>query len=138
MSKTELSRKQQAFVDCYTGNATEAARLAGYKGSDAVLRSIGSENLTKPNILKAINNRAEKLSDRRIATRQNRQEMWTEIMRDRTKDVRDRLMASKLLGQSQGDFIQRILSREVTHEEWLEKMREEDNADDINPDETLH
>lgn len=39
-----------AYVGEANGNATEAARIAGYKGSDLVLRGIGHENLTKPNI----------------------------------------------------------------------------------------
>jgi phage terminase small subunit len=49
-----LSRQQQLFVAfyCETWNATEAARRAGY--SERSIRSIASENLTKPNIRAAI------------------------------------------------------------------------------------
>jgi len=43
-----LTIKQQKFVDSYSGNATEAARLAGYAGNDTTLASIGNENLRKP------------------------------------------------------------------------------------------
>lgn len=45
-----LSNKQRAFVEHYLTcwNATEAARRAGYSVKTA--RSIGSENLTKPDI----------------------------------------------------------------------------------------
>lgn len=48
----KLTGKQEAFCQFYVDklNATEAARLAEYKGSYGTLRSIGSENLTKPNI----------------------------------------------------------------------------------------
>lgn len=49
--------KQKVFIDKYFEckfNATEAARQAGYKGNYATLRSIGSENLTKPNIKEEI------------------------------------------------------------------------------------
>lgn len=134
----KLTLKQKAFVDCYTGNATEAARLAGYKGNNDTLKQVGAENLTKPYIAEAINKRAEKLSNRRIATRQDRQEMWTEIMRNRKEDVRDRLTASKLLGASEGDFIQKIESREVTHEEWLEKMKEDDAESNDTDEKTIH
>ena len=51
-----LTGKQRKFAIHYPANcnATEAARKAGYKGSYATLRSIGSENLTKPNIQMAI------------------------------------------------------------------------------------
>lgn len=49
-----LSRKQQAFIEHYltSWNATQAAIAAGYSRSSA--RSIGSENLTKPDIQAAI------------------------------------------------------------------------------------
>ncbi len=56
-----LTDKQYMFVECYLAcfNATEAARQAGYNGNDRTLASIGSENLTKPNIAEAIRRRLE-------------------------------------------------------------------------------
>lgn len=53
-----LSNKQQAFVEAYLANgfnATKAARTAGYSARTA--RSIGAENLTKPDISTAIQQR---------------------------------------------------------------------------------
>lgn len=52
-----LTEKQKLFVLYYLIhlNATKAAKLAGYEGNDNTLKSIGSENLTKPDIAKAIN-----------------------------------------------------------------------------------
>jgi len=51
-----LTNRQRAFVDHYLRclNATEAAKKAGYRGNYDTLRSIGSENLTKPNIARHI------------------------------------------------------------------------------------
>lgn len=53
-----LTGKQLAFVNAYLGNAkfnaTEAARIAGYKGNDVTIRNVAKENLTKPYIKKAI------------------------------------------------------------------------------------
>lgn len=51
-----LTGKQRKFANFYPEecNGFKSAKKAGYKGSDATLRSIGSENLTKPNILAAI------------------------------------------------------------------------------------
>ena len=39
-----LTLKQKAFADYYIefGNATEAARQAGYKGNDVTLAAVGS------------------------------------------------------------------------------------------------
>lgn len=56
-----LSSKQQAFVEHYLTcwNAAEAARRAGYSAQTA--RSIGAENLTKPDIQAAIQERLTEL-----------------------------------------------------------------------------
>ncbi len=49
-----LTLKQRRFVHFYlavtNGNATQAARLAGYAGDDVTLASVGYENLRKPQI----------------------------------------------------------------------------------------
>ena len=54
----ELTRKQQDFVLAFLGgaqgNATEAARQAGYAGSDSTLAAVGYENLRKPHIKAAL------------------------------------------------------------------------------------
>lgn len=56
--KVRLTLKQRKFCLAYTGeangNGVEAARLAGYRGSDLTLRVSASENLTKPNVLRFI------------------------------------------------------------------------------------
>lgn len=59
--KRPLSKKQKGFVADFirTGNATEAVKKNYKVSSDATARSIGSENLTKPNILKEIKSVAE-------------------------------------------------------------------------------
>jgi phage terminase small subunit len=54
---TRLTKKQRAFIDAYLvcWNAAEAARRAGY--SERTARSIGSENLTKPDVAAEIEQR---------------------------------------------------------------------------------
>lgn len=106
MVKTGLTKKQQLFVDAYDGNATEAARIAGYK----IPRIAGWENMNKPAIKKAIAGRGKKESIKTIASRQERQEFWTAVMLGVEKDngkkptLKDRLRASELLGKSEADF----------------------------------
>jgi len=58
--KQGLSDKQRRFVDVYLecGNASEAARQAGYKTRPD---SIGEENLRKPEIQEAIKAAREKI-----------------------------------------------------------------------------
>lgn len=107
----KLTEKQRRFVEAYmgeaAGNATEAARLAGYKGSDTTLCAVGSENLRKPLVARAIES-AQK-SDPLIATREDRQRFWTRVMMGLEPDARmgDRLKASELLGKCGADFIER-------------------------------
>ena len=64
MGEKALTGTQALFVVHYldTLNATEAAARAGYRGRNATLRSIGSENLTKPNIAEAIQEAMDKRS----------------------------------------------------------------------------
>lgn len=62
----KLTPKQQLFVSEYlkTGNATEAARKAGYKGNDKTLGQVGAENLKKPGISRVIEERQQARSER--------------------------------------------------------------------------
>lgn len=101
----KLTTKQQRFVEAYDGNATQAAIAAGY--SKKIARSIGQENLTKPDILAAIQERENKRIASLIMTREERQIMWSEIARDKSEKTQDRLRASELLGKSEADFIDR-------------------------------
>lgn len=103
-----MTPKQEIFVDEYLAcfNATEAAKRAGY--SEKTAYSIGQENLTKPEIKQAI---AQAMNERKatiIATREQRQKFWTEIMNDVEEDTKNRLRASELLGRACGDFVERI------------------------------
>lgn len=63
-----LTPKQQRFVEEYLIdlNATQAAIRAGY--SEKTAKSVGHENLTKPDIQKAIEEAQEKLSNKAQVT----------------------------------------------------------------------
>ena len=103
----KLTVKQQRFVDAYSGNATEAARLAGYSGSDETLRQTGAENLAKPHISELIKSRENDRQTFLIMTREERQIFWSDTIRDEEQDMSVRLRASELLGKSEGDFIEK-------------------------------
>jgi phage terminase small subunit len=61
MPDEKLTPKMLRFCEAYLGdarfNATEAARLARYKGNDVTLASVGYENLRKPQIKAYISKR---------------------------------------------------------------------------------
>ena len=65
---TKLTPKQRAFVDAYLGeaqgNGTQAARMAGYKGSDATLGQVAGENLKKPAIAAEVQRRQQEREKR--------------------------------------------------------------------------
>jgi phage terminase small subunit len=64
--KPKLTLKQEKFVNKYieTGNGTEAVIQAGYDTNRDVARRISSENLTKPDIQKAVQSRKEEFYQR--------------------------------------------------------------------------
>lgn len=101
-----LSVKQRRFVEAYDGNATAAAIAAGYSPKTA--RSVGQENLTKPDIAKAIKDRENKRMESTILTREERQAFWSDIIRSEDeKNIMAKLKASELLAKSEGDFLDR-------------------------------
>jgi phage terminase small subunit len=81
-----LTPKQQAFADYYleTGNATEAAKRAGY--SESTAQQIGSENLSKPLISAYIQERLEQIKSKNIATIDEVMSFYTKVMRGEEKD----------------------------------------------------
>lgn len=88
------------------GKATEAARLAGYAGSRSVLRGVGHENLTKPDILKAIEER--QAADPLALSRQDLLRLWSEWAQSSEWPERQRLKASELLGRAFAMFKQTV------------------------------
>lgn len=105
-----LTVKQRAFIDAYMGeargNATEAAKLAGYKGDYTTLASVGAENLRKPQIAQEVTRLQE--ASPLIATRDERLQVLTEMMRDTSLAPKDRQRAIELLSKACGDYIQRV------------------------------
>ncbi len=122
----KLTEKQQRFVDYYIetkGNATEAARRAGYKKPNPQ----GSENLAKPSIKAAIDARLAELKSERTADATEVLEYMTSVLRGEHEDeaivvegtgngmsrarkikvkvsTRDRLKAGEVLGRIFGMY----------------------------------
>jgi phage terminase small subunit len=105
-AKRKLTLKQRKFIAAYDGNASEAARKAGY--SKKTYPFIGAENLKKPQIAEALAARESKQTKKLIADREARQQFWSETMLAKRREMQDRLRASELLGKSEGDFLDRV------------------------------
>lgn len=101
---SKLTLKQQRFADEYiiTGNATQSAITAGYSKKTA--KSIGQENLTKPDIKKYIDSRLEKLKSEKVADQQEILEFLTSIVRGEETE-------QTLIGEGMGE--QRVTDIEV-------------------------
>ncbi len=101
----QLSEKRRLFVEAFMGvaqgNATEAARIAGYKAPNPV----GSQLLAIPSVKAAIEER--RLDCPLIASRQERQQVLSGFLRDVELGTGHRLKAIELLGRMQGDFLDR-------------------------------
>ena len=82
----DLTPKQKAFADEFLkcGNATEAAKRAGYSEQSA--RQMGTENLSKPSISSYIQNRQKQIDDGRIADIAEIQRFYSSVLRGEVKD----------------------------------------------------
>ncbi len=143
MARETLTEKQRRFVEAFMGqakgNATEAARLAGYKGNAKTLKQVGAENLAKPYLRKAIKARQD--ADPLVLSRKQVQELLTRIALGEEKDsvpsdgqeikvspaMRDRLKALDLLAKTGGYFMKKrpnpMAASELTDEQ-LKQFRE--------------
>lgn len=109
----KLTPKQKAFADYYieTGNATEAARRAGYKKPNVQ----GSQNLEKLSIKSYIEERVKALDEKRIAKGEEVLQYLTKVMRGEEKDqfgldpsLQDRTKAAELLGKRYRLFVDKV------------------------------
>lgn len=123
VKEKKLTVKQQRFVDAYQGNATQAALAAGYSIKRA--SEIGYQLLQKTTIVLAIKARQAIEASPVIASRQERQAMWTAMMRDPELDPKHRLKASELLGKSEADFTENLNVR-IGLEEKLKAMSDDE------------
>jgi phage terminase small subunit len=97
-----VNKRQRDFAEYYIqcGNATEAAKKAGYSARTAY--SVGSENLRKPEISDYIAGRMEELRKKQIATSDEVVIFFTSVLRGQEMNgeipaVRDRMLAGREL-----------------------------------------
>lgn len=123
----KLTAKQERFIQEYLIdlNATQAAIRAGYSKKSA--RQVGTENLSKPSIKQAIDERLRRIDDEKTADTKEIREFWTRVMRGEEKEtvlrydsdgvqveteidvtMKDRIKASEMLGKSFAMFTDKI------------------------------
>ena len=118
-----LSEKQKRFADYYVelGDATQAAIKAGYSKRSA--KTIGCENLTKPNLKNYIDERLKELEGKRIASATEVMQLLTSAMRGELEEeivvgdgvtikkkigLKDRIKAAELIGKRHRLFTDKV------------------------------
>lgn len=91
----------------YAGNATEAARKAGYSGDAMTLGQTGHQLLKNPKIAEAIAKRESKRESGLIATREEVEERLTLILREGA--TKERLQAIALMAKMRGWNLQKLV-----------------------------
>ncbi|WP_273750503.1 terminase small subunit [Leuconostoc mesenteroides] len=113
----KLTPKQKRFADEYikTGNATQSAIEAGYSKKTA--RSVGSENLTKPDISEYIAKRIAEIDKENIAEQKEILEFMTRVMRrQETEQVTNVLKKPTVLtvhGSGDDNTYEKVVNEEV-------------------------
>ena len=146
--KADFTLKQQRFIDCYDGNLTETAKVAG------ISITYASQLLKDPAIKKIIRAREKNRTTGSVANRMKRQEFWTRVFQgdevsestliaeDGTKvkqitqpKMSDRLKASELLGRSEADFTDKHEhSGKIEYDHIINPMSLKALKNAVNPD----
>lgn len=98
MDRPKVTLKQEKFVEAYVGeangNATQAARVAGYsQSSDITTRSIACETLTNPNVQKLVEIRRKEIMYRLQAKSHDAVTAMFDIIDDDSTPPQTRLAA---------------------------------------------
>lgn len=100
-----MNDRQKRFCEFYAENpdGQAAAIKAGYSQKSA--KSIASENLTKPDLLRYIRKLQEQAAAPRIAGVMETKSVLSDLMRDPQQKPADRIRAAELLLKSSGAFV---------------------------------
>lgn len=123
-----LSVQEQRFVDAYlgeaNGNATQAARLAGYNGDGNTLKVQGHRLLTSANVRQAIQSRLETEERRSILDADSRDELLSTFALMPFAELRDRIRAISELNKCSGRHSSTIHHKgRLTLEQAMEASR---------------
>lgn len=132
-----LTPNQKAFADYYIelGNASEAARKAGY--SEKTAAATASRLLTNVNVSAYIADRMKKQDENRVASADEVLQFYTSVMRGEVKDafgldpgLADRLKAADSLAKRYAVANDRQKSTMEKLDNLLEEMRNNANIVD--------
>jgi len=98
----EISQKQKLFADEFikTGNAEQAAKVAGYNARGNTTKLL--QNTTIKEYISSINNA---LDSNKIATMSEVKQFWSDMLRNKNVEPRDRLKASEYIAKTNAAFV---------------------------------
>lgn len=103
-----MTQRQKRFVEEFakSGNATQSAIKAGYSKKTAY--SIGEENLKKPVIKSELEKINKETRTETVASVLEIKEFFTEVARDKSQKMADRISAAKELAKIEGAYIEQV------------------------------
>lgn len=117
-----LSKRQQQFINAYSGDIVATMKAIGYGGDESDLYAKGRDMLRNANVQEALRSRYTYTVDQKknIADKNELLEWWTGIMKNKDKHggpedkvpLRERLKASELIGKAHIMFGEK---KEVDH-----------------------
>lgn len=122
-----LTTKQRLFADEYikSGNATQSALKAGY--SPKTVRSIGQENLTKPDIKAYIDAKMAEIESHKIADAKEAMQAITAIARGETTETQAQI--NPLTGEWEKTEVPADLKTRLTA--WREILKRYPLSDEL-------
>lgn len=139
MEAVRLTEKQRKFADYYiaSGNAEQSAIRAGY--SEAYARGNAHKLVANSCIKIYVEEMNDKLRSERIADMKEIKEFWTETLRNKDIDLRDRLRASEYIAKTNAAFTVKVenvnLNAEMTIEEADEIIAEYESKQKLSSEE---
>lgn len=110
--KYGLTVKQRAFCDAFVaakGNATQAAKDAGYKcKDDNVYESVGRENLGKPAIQRYLAQFEKVAEEKALMTKEEAMRVLSDLARNEEVRETDRIRAAELILRCYGAFVNNV------------------------------
>lgn len=108
--KPTFTPLQQKFIDLWDGDIKATAEKAGMNYGYA--RLLLTKNNKKSNLIKkAIKAREQtEIRPKNIMSRQDRQSFWSKVSKNEEEKMTDRLRASELLGKSEADFTDKLIT----------------------------
>jgi phage terminase small subunit len=121
-----ITAKQKMFADEYikTGNAKQSYINAGYSARGNAAEANASRLLRNDKVLAYIKRRNQEIDKDTIADMTEVKEFWTNLLRDKETDTKDRLKASELIAKTNGAFLDRIENSGIIKIDIADELKE--------------